>query len=137
MSTVQVIPLPTVDEDDAALGALRFLSDGNRLRVLRILSRRESCVCELIEQIGLTQPLISYHLRRLREAGLVRTRRKAQWVYYSIEPEAWDRLTRPIRDLCAFGNFPPEAAYGASDRCSVSAARPGSGAGDAGVWPEE
>ena len=64
---------------------LRFLADGNRLRILGILSRQESCVCELIEQTGLTQPLVSYHLR---DAGLVRRRRKAQWVYYSIEPDA-------------------------------------------------
>ena len=90
------ISLPVIDETDAAVETLKFLSDGNRLRILRILSQRESCVCELIDQIGLTQPLVSYHLRRLRDAGLVRTRRKAQWVYYSIEPEAWRSLIAPL-----------------------------------------
>jgi DNA-binding transcriptional ArsR family regulator len=108
-----------VDQTDTAVEALRFLSDGNRLRILQILSQRESCVCELIEQIGLTQPLVSYHLRRLREAGLVRTRRKAQWVYYSIEPETWRALIAPLRNGYLVTDFPPEAAYGASDICDT------------------
>jgi len=111
--------VPAADDTDDALEALRFLSDGNRLRIVRSLSRRESCVCELIDQLGLSQPLVSYHLRRLREAGLVRSRRKAQWVYYSLEPEAWDRFTRPIRAVCHAGGLPPEAAYGASASCDA------------------
>jgi ArsR family transcriptional regulator len=119
MAATTTRPVPIVDQTDAAVEALRFLSDGNRLRILQILSRRESCVCELIEQIGLTQPLVSYHLRRLREAGLVRTRRKAQWVYYSIEPETWRALIAPLRNGYLVTDFPPEAAYGASDICDT------------------
>ena len=119
MPAMTSISLPVIDETDAAVETLKFLGDGNRLRILKILSRRESCVCELIEQIGLTQPLVSYHLRRLREAGLVRTRRKAQWVYYSIEPHAWRALIAPLRDGYLVTDFPPEAAYGASDSCDT------------------
>jgi ArsR family transcriptional regulator len=127
-----------VDEDDAMIEALRFLSDGNRLRILRILSRRESCVCELIEQLGQPQPLISYHLRRLREAGLVRSRRQAQWVYYSIDPQGWQRLTRPIQEFCNAGGFPPEAAYGASASCPPSTTdRPGAFTPDDSAWPAD
>ena len=96
MPAMRSISLPVIDETDAVVETLKFLSDGNRLRILRILSQRESCVCELIEQIGLAQPLVSYHLRKLRDAGLVRTRRKAQWVYYSIEPTAWRSLIAPV-----------------------------------------
>ena len=88
MPAATAIPVPVIDETDAVVETLKFLGDGNRLRILRILSQRESCVCELIDQIGLPPPLISYHLRRLWEAGLVQTRRKAQWVYYSIDPDA-------------------------------------------------
>jgi ArsR family transcriptional regulator len=117
MQATRTIVVPMVDEADVAVEALKFLSDGNRLRILRILSRRESCVCELIEQLAIPQPLVSYHLRRLREAGLVLSRRKAQWIYYSIEPAAWERFTRPIRHFCAIAELPPEAAYGASELC--------------------
>jgi ArsR family transcriptional regulator len=119
MPAMTAISLPVIDETDAAVDTLKFLSDGNRLRILRILSQRESCVCELIEQIGLTQPLISYHLRKLRDAGLVRTRRKAQWVYYSIEPKAWCSLIAPLLNHYLVTEFPPDAAYGASNSCDT------------------
>ncbi len=128
MPTMTSIPLPVVNETDAVVETLKFLSEGNRLRIIKILSRRESCVCELIEQIGLSQPLVSYHLRRLRDAGLVRTRRKAQWVYYSIEPKAWQSLIGPLRDDYLVTDFPPEAAYGASDSCDTQISNPVLGA---------
>ena len=67
---------------DAAVETLKFLSDRNRLRILGVLAREETCVCDLIDELGLPQPLVSYHLRKLRDGGLVRTRRHAQWIYY-------------------------------------------------------
>jgi ArsR family transcriptional regulator len=106
-----------IDETDAAVETLKFLGDRNRLRILQILAARESCVCELVDQIDMPQPLISYHLRRLREAGLVRTRRKAQWIYYSIEPQAWHALITPLLSQYLVADLPPAAAYGASDSC--------------------
>ena len=119
MPSMKSISPPLIDETDAAVETFKFLSDGNRLRILKILSQRESCVCELIQQLDLAQPLVSYHLRRLRETGLVRTRRKAQWVYYSIEPKAWTALVAPLRDHHLVTEFPPEAAFGASDSCDA------------------
>lgn len=137
MPATTSIPLPVLDEAEVTIEALRFLSDGNRLRILQILLRRESCVCELIDQLGQPQPLISYHLRRLRQAGLVRSRRKAQWVYYSIEPEAWERFTRPIRSFCDPGELPLAAAYGASDACDQTVPASLNGIGDPGAgWPD-
>ncbi len=132
------ISLTVLEEAEVTLEALRFLGDGNRLRILRILSRRESCVCELIEQLGQPQPLISYHLRRLREAGLVRSRRQAQWVYYSIDPQAWERFTRPIRAFCDPGELPLSAAFGASDSCDTVDPNAVAGASKSGGanWPE-
>jgi DNA-binding transcriptional ArsR family regulator len=128
MPATTSLTLPVINETDAAVETLKFLSDGNRLRILKILSERESCVCELIEQIGLTQPLVSYHLRRLRDAGLVRTRRKAQWVYYSIDPAVWRSLISPLLNHFLITEFPPEAAYGASDSCDTRLPIPAFGA---------
>ena len=79
---------------------VKFLSEPNRLRILRILSRRESCVCELIEQLGYAAAVGLLSLKRLRDAGLVRPRRHAQWVYYSIDPIGWERFMRPIVQFC-------------------------------------
>jgi ArsR family transcriptional regulator, arsenate/arsenite/antimonite-responsive transcriptional repressor len=139
MSATISKPVPVVDAADVVVESLKFLSDRNRLRILQILSRRESCVCELIGHLDLPQPLVSYHLRRLREAGLVRSRRKAQWVYYSIEPRAWERFTRPIQALCDVGHLPPEAAYGASDGCDALEPTPilGGGSPRGAPWPED
>jgi ArsR family transcriptional regulator len=138
MPAARSLSIPVIDETDAAVETLKFLGDGNRLRILKILSQRESCVCDLIDQIGMTQPLISYHLRRLREAGLVRSRRQAQWVYYSIDPEAWERFTRPIRAFCDPGELPLAAAFGASDSCDTRIPTSESGASVPGAsdWPE-
>ena len=139
MPATTSISLPVIDETDAAVETLKFLSDGNRLRILKILSQRESCVCELIEQIGLTQPLVSYHLRRLRDAGLVRTRRKAQWVYYSINPAVWRSLISPLLNHFLVTEFPPEAAYGASDSCDTRLPIPALGASEPNEleWAED
>lgn len=109
------IPVPAIDESDCAIKTLKFPGDGNRLRILKSLSRRKLCVCELIEQIGMPQPPVSYHLLRLREAGLVRTRRKAQWVYNSIDLVAWRSLVSPLMAGYLVTEFPPEAVLGASD----------------------
>jgi ArsR family transcriptional regulator len=105
------------DTLDQAAETLRFLSDRNRLRILARLTRAESCVCDLIDDLGLAQPLVSYHLGKLRRAGLVRARRDAQWMYYSLEPEAWRALLDPVRDLLQAGPLPPEAAWGAGRAC--------------------
>jgi ArsR family transcriptional regulator, arsenate/arsenite/antimonite-responsive transcriptional repressor len=139
MPATTSISLPVIDETDAAVETLKFLSDGNRLRILKILSQRESCVCELIEQIGLTQPLVSYHLRRLRDAGLVRTRRKAQWVYYSIDPAVWRSLISPLLNHFLVTELPPEAAYGASDSCDTRPPIPALGASEPNEleWAED
>jgi ArsR family transcriptional regulator len=68
----------------------KALGDPVRLRVLSLIAARkggEVCVCEITDAFNLTGPTISYHLRLLREAGLVDCQRRATWVYYWIVPE--------------------------------------------------
>lgn len=107
---------PTIDQ---AVETLRFLSDKNRLRILSALTRAETCVCDLIDQLELPQPLVSYHLGKLKRAGLIHARRDAQWIYYSLDPVAWDGLMGPLAGLLAVSELPPAAAYGASRRCDL------------------
>src|SRR5665811_1048324 len=78
---------------------LRFLGDPTRLRILALMARSEICVCDLTEQLDISQPLISYHLGKLRNAGMVRTRRDGNWVYYSLDPEKWDTTLAPVRAM--------------------------------------
>ncbi|MFN4204776.1 MAG: ArsR/SmtB family transcription factor [Agrobacterium albertimagni] len=68
------------------------LADPIRLRCLALIAReRELCVCELVAALDLPQPKVSRHLATMRGAGLLRDRRDAQWVLYSLAPDmpAW------------------------------------------------
>jgi ArsR family transcriptional regulator len=66
----------------------RALADPIRLELLALIAARGPiCVCHLEERLPYSQPRISKHLATLRRAGLVSTRREANWVYYSAEPE--------------------------------------------------
>ncbi len=69
-------------------------SDETRIRLLMLLSVQDFCVCELVVLLGLPQPKISKHLRRLKEFGLVKTKREDNYVLYSlvIEDEALKRM---------------------------------------------
>ena len=64
------------------------LSDDTRLQILQLLRQGECCVCELMDQLDAAQSRLSFHLRILKEAGLVTDRREGRWVYYAVEPEA-------------------------------------------------
>lgn len=59
-----------------------------RWRIIELLGREELCVCHLVETLGVAQPLVSHHLRALRDAGLVTTDRYRYWTYYRLEPTA-------------------------------------------------
>ncbi len=65
----------------------QILSDETRLRILSLMAREgELCVCELVHSLDISQPKISRHLAVMRDAGVVACRRKAQWIFYYIEP---------------------------------------------------
>jgi ArsR family transcriptional regulator len=71
-----------------AVARHRALGDETRLRILHLLVGSEVCVCDLASQLDITQPLLSFHLKTLREVGLVQARREGRWMHYSIDPEA-------------------------------------------------
>ncbi len=78
--------------------ALSFsaLGDPIRLRILAVLVDGRLCVCELLEQIGVAPNLLSYHLRVLREAGLVEASRRGRWVDYRLAEASLDALRSAI-----------------------------------------
>jgi ArsR family transcriptional regulator len=79
---------------DAAQVARWFhaLSDATRVEIVRLLSRREHCVCELTDALDAAQSRLSFHLKTLRTAGLVSDRKEGRWVYYSLNPDALDAI---------------------------------------------
>lgn len=68
------------------------LSDETRLRIVQTLIGGERCVCDLQEGVGSYQSRLSFHLRKLRDAGLVSDRKEGRWVYYALRPEALDQV---------------------------------------------
>lgn len=67
-----------------AAQVLKLLGDKTRLTIISVLQKQECCVCELVELFEMSQPSISQHLRKLKDAGLVAEERKGQWIYYSL-----------------------------------------------------
>jgi ArsR family transcriptional regulator, arsenate/arsenite/antimonite-responsive transcriptional repressor len=74
----------TVIEIERMSQILKLLGDKTRLTIMGILKQRECCVCEFQEVFHTSQPSISQHLRKLKDAGLVKEERRGQWIYYSI-----------------------------------------------------
>ena len=64
----------------------RALGDPLRWRIVELLSREQLCVAHLSEELGVGQPLVSHHLKVLRQAGLVDSDRRGTWVYYRLIP---------------------------------------------------
>lgn len=62
----------------------RVLGDPNRLKIIRLLTTGEQCACRILEDLNITQPTLSHHMKILSEAGLVSSRKEKKNVYYSI-----------------------------------------------------
>ena len=101
---------------DRAVGLFHALSDATRLIVLDMLKEGERCVCELQDQIDIAQSRLSFHLKVLKDAGLVDDRKEGRWSYYSIVPGALDEA----HDLVI--NFLPKS-FGTSRSLRVTGSR--------------
>lgn len=85
---------PAGAEEMAAL--FKAAADPLRLRLLSLIACHpggESCVCDLTPEFDVTAPAISYHLKILREAGLITSERRGTWVYYRVVPEVMRRMS--------------------------------------------
>lgn len=93
--------MPELTDRTRAVAALRFraLGDETRLRLLYLLNDGERAVGDLMDATGLGQSLVSHHLRTLRQAGLVSTRRDGRWVFYGIVDPAVASAAEVLSDL--------------------------------------
>jgi ArsR family transcriptional regulator, arsenate/arsenite/antimonite-responsive transcriptional repressor len=85
---------PSLDAERIAVVA-KALAEPLRVRILDVLRRSEQevCQCELIALFDLGQSLLSHHMRKLTDAGLVRVERRHKWAYYSVNADAFKELT--------------------------------------------
>lgn len=78
---------------------LAAIADETRLRILELLYDGERCVCELTDALDLGQSLLSFHLKTLKDAGLVTDRRDGRWVYYSASADGLRQVASSVTDL--------------------------------------
>jgi ArsR family transcriptional regulator len=85
---------------------LSALGDPLRLQILDLLTPEQRCVCELQETVGVATNLLSYHLRVLREAGLVEATRRGRWVDYRLADGASQRVDTALPDALTVPRSP-------------------------------
>ena len=83
--------------------AFHALSDPTRLQLVELLRGGERCVCELMEALESAQSRLSFHLRILKEAGLVLDRKEGRWVYYRLNAGRVEELSGLLTDCCKPG----------------------------------
>lgn len=89
----------TTRNTEQALSLFRALGDETRLRLIERLREGEQCVCDLTDELGASQSRLSFHLKALKDAGLVTDRKDGRWVYYALNPEAFALTSRLLENL--------------------------------------
>ena len=69
---------------------LKIVAEESRLKILCILLDKEHCVCEIMEQVRLSQSLISHHLKDLKDIGIIKDEKRGLFVHYSLTPKGKD-----------------------------------------------
>ena len=91
----------------------KALCDENRIRIIRALQHGEKCACHLLEEINVTQPTLSHHMKVLCDSGIVLGRKEGKWMHYRISPDGADKAVRTLLALtnaveteadCCFGH---------------------------------
>ena len=91
-----------------ARALLKALADPIRLQVVEALAGGERCVCELTAELGLAQSKLSFHLKVLKQAGLLADRQSGRWVYYRLRSESIEALSSWLACLAAQSSTPAE-----------------------------
>ena len=92
----------SVDVELAApTDVLKALAEPRRWRIVQLLSCEELCVCHLADEVGIAQPLVSHHLKVLRDAGLVTSEKHRQWTYYRLRREAVEAIADRLATVTA------------------------------------
>jgi ArsR family transcriptional regulator len=89
----------TAEEAERTAGMFKALGDPVRLRLFSLVASHEggeACVCD-ISDVGVSQPTVSHHLKKLREAGLLTSERRGTWVYYRVEPSVVAAMGQMLR----------------------------------------
>ncbi|WP_411335331.1 ArsR/SmtB family transcription factor [Ruminococcus gauvreauii] len=73
--------------------------DENRIRIIKLLRSGEKCACKLLEEINVTQPTLSHHMKILCDSGIVVGRKEGKWTHYSISEKGVEQSKECLRQL--------------------------------------
>ncbi|MGG6293914.1 ArsR/SmtB family transcription factor [Leptolyngbya sp. AN02str] len=83
------------------------LSEPLRVKVIELLRENELCVCDLCDQLKVAQSKLSFHLKTLKEANLVRSRQEGRWIYYSLNLPQFAVLEQYLSEFRRFSPIAP------------------------------
>ena len=89
----------TIDVDTPLHETVKALAEPVRWRIVELLAAEELCVCHLVEELEIPQPLVSHHLKVLRDAGLVDSERFRYWTYYRLRTEPFEAVGRALTTI--------------------------------------
>ncbi|UZQ56208.1 metalloregulator ArsR/SmtB family transcription factor [Trichothermofontia sichuanensis B231] len=98
---------PECDPLSLVRAGFHALSDPLRLRILDLLRHQELCVCELGDRLGVSQSKLSFHLKTLKEAELLRSRQAGRWIYYSLNLPQFVVLEQYLAEYRRFSPIVP------------------------------
>jgi len=84
---------------ERAIELFHALSDETRLEIIELLRKGERCVCELTDTLDAAQSRLSFHLRVLKDAGIVRDRKDGRWVHYELDLDAFEEVETLVADM--------------------------------------
>lgn len=105
---------PETLQNESLLRRFQAVAEETRFEIVRRLADGERCVCELQDELDAAQSRLSFHLKKLKEAGVVSGRRDGRWVYYSLVPEALEEMRGFL------GEVKPEGAWRAAGERTAS-----------------
>jgi ArsR family transcriptional regulator, arsenate/arsenite/antimonite-responsive transcriptional repressor len=103
--------------DEALLLRFQAVAEETRFRLVRMLADGERCVCELQDALGAAQSRLSFHLKKLKDAGIVSDRRDGRWVYYALVPEALEEMRAFLGEVKPREGWLPVLRSGSSSCC--------------------
>lgn len=87
-----------MDERKTAL-VFKAFCDENRIRILKMLRSGEKCACKILDELNVTQPTLSHHMKILCDSGVVVGRKEGKWMYYSISSEGAEYAVKCLKSL--------------------------------------
>ena len=86
------------------VGIMESLSDPIRVNILELMINGEICVCDIVKATGMSQSKISYHIKILKDSGLISDRQEGRWVYYKLDLEVLSDIQNWMGNLIQSSN---------------------------------